>query len=140
MITFFVAGHAGPQGSKSYKGHRNGKPVLLESSKRVAPWRQAVVAEAVRHADGLLAGPVGVRVQFILPRPKTAPARSVVSAARRIGDLDKLCRSTLDALSDVIYRDDAQVVDLRASKRVALPGETPGAHITITTATEGGLT
>lgn len=129
MIEFFVAGHAGPQGSKSYKGHRKGKPVLVESSKRVKPWREAVAAEALLHAGELLLGPVGVRAHFILPRPKAA--KGVVSAARQIGDIDKLCRSTLDALSNVIYRDDCQVVDIRASKRVALPGETPGAHITI---------
>lgn len=133
MIEFFVPGHPGPQGSKKHVG----RGIMIESSKRVAPWRHAVATVAVRHADGLLDGPVGVRVQFILPRPKTAPARAVVSAARRIGDLDKLCRSTLDALSNVIYRDDSQVVDIRATKRVALPGETPGAHITITTCTEG---
>jgi crossover junction endodeoxyribonuclease RusA len=137
MIEFFVAGHVGPQGSKSYKGHRGGKPVLVESSGRVKPWRAAVVAEALRHAGELLTGPVGVHAEFILPRPKSASAKAVVSAARQIGDTDKLCRSTLDALSNVIYRDDCQVVDLRASKRVALPGETPGAHITIITVTEG---
>lgn len=132
-MKFFVPGKPAPQGSKRHVG----RGIMIESSKRVAPWRQAVATVAESHADGLLDGPVGVRVQFILPRPKTAPARSVVSAARRIGDLDKLCRSTLDALSDVIYRDDAQVIDIRASKRVALPGETPGAHIVITTAPEG---
>lgn len=137
MIEFFVAGHAGPQGSKKYAGHRGGKPVLLESSKRVKPWREAVAAEALLHAGELLTGPVGVHARFILPRPKGAPAMAVISAARQIGDTDKLCRSTLDALSNVIYRDDCQVVDLRASKRVALPGETPGAHITITTVAEG---
>jgi len=133
MITFFVEGHAGPQGSKRHVGHGR----MIESSKRVAPWRAAVIAEAQRHAHDLLAGPVGVSVQFILPRPKNA--RGIISAARRIGDLDKLCRSTLDALSDVIYRDDCQVVDIRASKRVALPNETAGAHITITTAEETQL-
>ena len=58
-----VVGTPAPQGSKSYKGHRGGRPVLVESSAAVGPWRDAV-AWAVRSAMArtgyrTIDGPVG---------------------------------------------------------------------------------
>ena len=35
---------------------------------------------------------------------------------RNIGDIDKLCRGVLDALTGVVFADDAQVVRLTAGK------------------------
>ena len=46
-------------------------------------------------------------------------------------DIDKLQRSTLDALGEAgVWRDDSQVVDIRAWKSYA-DNETPGAVITV---------
>jgi Holliday junction resolvase RusA-like endonuclease len=44
-------------------------------------------------------------------------------------DLDKLVRAILDSLTGVVWRDDAQVVDIVARKVYA---ETPGVDIAIT--------
>ena len=37
-------------------------------------------------------------------------------------DLDKLCRACLDSLTGIVWRDDAQVVRLEASKGYGAPG------------------
>lgn len=136
----FVMGTPAPQGSKRHVG----RGVMVESSKRVAPWREAVVAQAQR--DGLagkrLTGPVSVDVLFLLPRPKghygtgrnadqVKPGAPKYPAGKP--DLDKLARAVLDALVQAgVIGDDAQVVDLDARKAWCTPNDpTPGAHITV---------
>jgi crossover junction endodeoxyribonuclease RusA len=47
-------------------------------------------------------------------------------------DLDKLVRGVFDALSGLCFEDDARVVDLRATKRLAALGEKPGLEVVIT--------
>ena len=133
-----VHGIPAPQGSKKYVG--NGR--MIESSKKVGPWREAVKAAiltATGRAPTALDGPVRVDITFILPRPKghygtgrnagrvrdSAPSDPVGKP-----DLDKLLRSTLDALTDVgAIRDDSQVVRIEAAKVYAWPEEPPGATI-----------
>ena len=66
-----------------------------------------------------------------MPRPKSAPKRSTPAAIKR-PDIDKLARAVLDALTGVWLEDDSHVVCLRATKRIALPGELPGVAIVCT--------
>lgn len=131
MTTFHVAGFPAPQGSKNaYR--RGNKVVLVESSKKVKPWRAAVAQAATQaylHTEPI-DGPVMVEVEFILPRPKSLPKR--ITDMIRKPDLDKLIRSTLDALSGIAYVDDNRVNLIVASKHYQTPGEDAGAHITIT--------
>ena len=58
---------------------------------------------------------------------------------RSTGDIDKLCRSTLDGLSissgGILLRDDSLVVNLRAKKQFATKGGFQGAFIHIWTLT-----
>lgn len=116
-----------PQGSKRHVG--NG--VMVESSQRVKPWREAVKQAALdagagHGPEGTLTGPVALEVTFTLPRPKAhyrtgrnahllrdnAPTRP-----DRLPDLDKLLRSTMDALTAAgVWVDDAQVVGINARK------------------------
>lgn len=140
-IRFFVIGVPAPQGSKRHVG----RGILVESSKRVAPWRQAVEAAARGHGGRIL-GPVAVRLVFRLPRPKghyrtgrnsnllrnSAPTWPTSLAH---GDIDKLTRSTLDGLvcAEAI-EDDSQVVILRAAKAYAHQAGEPGCLVTITPA------
>lgn len=130
MTALFVPGTPAPQGSKKYVGHSAGRPVLLESSAKVRPWRATVAQVAALNCHGIIDGPVTVQVQFILPRPKSLPKRVVHMVKKP--DLDKLVRSTLDALSGTAYVDDNRVTTIHASKRYATDGEPTGAHITIT--------
>lgn len=125
----FVPGIPAPQGSKKYVGHRAGKPVLIESSTKVKPWRTAVAGVFTYATKQLATGPVIVRVEFVMPRPQSLPKRTVYMVKKP--DLDKLIRSTLDALSGTAYIDDNQVVQIHATKRYQATGEQTGAHITI---------
>lgn len=130
MPSFFVEGTAAPQGSKS--GFiRGGRVVLVESSKKVKPWREAVGTKAQESIEGLLDGPLVLEVEFVMPRPKALGDKEAPPMVQR-PDCDKLLRSTCDGLTGTAYGDDSQVVTIRAHKRRAKPGETPGAHITLT--------
>ena len=90
---------------------------MIEQSAKVKPWRQDVAAAALDAMRGLpmLTGPLGMTVVFTLPKPLSAPKRRRTWPCRR-PDLDKLLRSTLDALTGEVFADDAQIVSLRAAK------------------------
>jgi Holliday junction resolvase RusA-like endonuclease len=134
-VSFTVYGTPAPQGSKRYVG--NG--IMVESSGAVRPWRQAV-AEAWREAGSVhLFGAVEMEVTFDLARPAghykadgtlrpNARAHPYVRP-----DLDKLLRSTLDALSkdSMAVLDDARIVAVAARKRYADAPRLPGAVIVL---------
>ena len=132
MTWFHVRGNPAPQGSKQafVRGRR---AVLVESSKRLPAWRIAVQDAALQHLQPIPAGvAVRVEIHFVMPRPKSLPkSRPTPPAVKRIGDLDKLCRAILDGLDGPAYADDSQVTVLVADKRIAEPGEEPGARINV---------
>ena len=123
----FAPGLPAPQGSKRHVG--NGR--MVESSKYVKPWREAVkwaVIQANPTKRGFRA-PVRVEIVFYFARPKSRKSDVHHCTAP---DLDKLCRSTLDALTDSgIIVDDSLVADLRASKFYVVGDKLPGAHISV---------
>ena len=137
-IVIKVYGLPGPQGSKSFKGMRGGHAVLIESSKKVKPWREDVkaAAEAVRAGREPLDCPLRLTMVFTLPKPSSAP-KTRATWPMRTPDLSKLARSTEDALTDSgIWRDDARVVEYALlAKRYPGEGygalEAPGAWIVI---------
>lgn len=112
-----VYGEPGAQGSKRFvRTTPAGKGIMIESSAKVAPWRQDVkqAAEAVLAELGrpsLFTGPVAVRMVFSFLRPASVKVtkRPLPSVAP---DLSKLCRSTEDALTSAgVWRDDCLVVE-----------------------------
>jgi Holliday junction resolvase RusA-like endonuclease len=119
VISFFIDGEPAPQGSKN--GFvKNGRVVMVESSKKVKPWRAAVAEQTAKHCrdQGLepLDKPVEIALVFYLPKPKTVK-RDWPSVKP---DLDKLIRSTFDGLTTGgLYVDDALVIALSASKQYA---------------------
>jgi Holliday junction resolvase RusA-like endonuclease len=148
VIRFRVNGRPAPQGSKRHVG--NGR--MVESSKAVDPWREAVRAEVQRITGNgsqqaldtgfpPLHDPVSLRLIFVLARPKghygngRNSDRVKPSAPHRPAgrpDVDKLARAVLDGLTmGGAFADDAQVVDLDVSKHWCEPGETPGVVIEI---------
>lgn len=142
IATFNVLGMPAPQGSKGYKGMRNGRAVLAESSKKVGPWRREVVhaamaARQVAEADRRfypLDEAVVARMIFTLPKPASAPKRRTTYPSTT-PDLSKLARSTEDALRDAgLLKDDARIVGYSRLWKV-YPNEdpesldTPGARI-----------
>lgn len=124
----FVPGRPAPQGSKRYLG--NG--INVESSKAVAPWRADIREHILaRHVGPPLDDAVGVKLEFVMPRPASTPKRSTPAAVKR-PDLDKLIRAVLDAIGSAgVWRDDSQVVCIHATKRIAEPGEAPGVQIAV---------
>lgn len=122
-LTITVAGHRpAPQGSKRHIGQGR----LIEQSRRVKPWRTAV-AEAVApftlSLEAPLDGPLSVEITFTVRKPASAPKTRITwPTTRDSGDLDKLLRSTFDALTEAgAIADDSRIVEVVARK--VHPGE-----------------
>jgi crossover junction endodeoxyribonuclease RusA len=140
MIT--VRGIPAPQGSKRHVG--GGR--MIEMSKAVGPWRDAIRTETQNTLQGgpPMGGAVHVAVTFWLPRPKGHYGSGRNAAQIRPGapaypagkpDLDKLARALLDGLTEGgAWKDDAQVVYIAAAK-VYADGEAPGCTIFLEAAT-----
>lgn len=129
-LIFDVHGTPGAQGSKRHVG--NG--VMVESSKKVKPWRSDVKAAAeaaLLASDDWTApcrGPVHLVVTFRFTRPRShyrtgrftnvlRDGAPLYVTSRGCGDLSKLVRSTEDALTDSgVILDDSLIVTMRASK------------------------
>jgi len=136
-ITFAVHGLPAPQGSKRHLG----KGVMVESSQNVKPWRQDVkfTALAAKPSGWDTTPAMALSVVFKFQRPTShlgknglRPSAPQHCTSARNGDIEKLVRSTNDALTGVLFDDDRQVVTLNAIKRYCIEGEQPGAIITLT--------
>jgi len=129
MITIVVYGIPGPQGSKSFKGHtKTGRGILVESSKKVKPWREAVRwayldAVSMRYPGffPMFVTPVRVEMTFTFAKPK----RPKYACHGTRPDLSKLARSTEDALSDIgCWADDSLVTQYdKLAKRYPNEGD-----------------
>jgi Holliday junction resolvase RusA-like endonuclease len=122
--SFYALGTPAPQGSKSPKGRtKTGHTIMVESSKKVTPWREAVKA-AGEGAGPCLDGPLVVCMVFTVARPKSAPKR--ITIPDRTPDLSKLARSTEDAITDVgLWADDARVAEYCRLAKVFPYGSMP---------------
>lgn len=128
----FVPGLPAPQGSKRLVNGR-----MIESSKRLPQWRNAVTA-TIAEADWepILHGPVTLRLRFVFPRPKyhfrTGKFAAVLRDAAplwhdRTPDASKVQRAVEDALVDAgVIRDDCQIASWAGSKQY---GPKPGVWI-----------
>jgi Holliday junction resolvase RusA-like endonuclease len=155
-ITITVYGSPAPQGSKNHVGDG----VMIESSKKVKPWRQDVKQAGldVMGKAERLDGPLSVEMVFTLrDKPASRPtwwprsarwSRLLWWRPAGVPDLSKLLRSTEDALTDArVWRDDARVVEYRRAAKVYIdqPGEpdalhAPGAVIRIWRIVPDGVT
>ncbi len=149
ICQFDVFGMPAPQGSKKFVGtNKAGRGILVESSKKVKPWRQDVKAAGVMMREALwmrapagtdpcpLDGPLLVSMVFTMPKPASAPKRRQTWPDKK-PDLSKLARSTEDALVDAgLILDDSRIVEYVRLAKV-FPGEdpqslrSPGVSITI---------
>lgn len=136
MITIDILGTPSPKGS--------GRAVLVggrarylsggsgPGAARMRSWESAV-REAARavvgevDAPAFVAVPLAVRLSFALARPAghwgkrgLRPAAPIAPASKP--DLDKLVRSTLDALTGCVWDDDSRIVSIQALKVWAQPG------------------
>ena len=144
QLVVIVHGQPAPQGSKRHVGHG----VMVEASKRLPPWRQAVSAAAQQACAATGFAPhrtaaYTLTVVFTLPRPDSHYRSGRYSGELKpaapqwpatMPDLDKLCRALLDGLADGgALANDSRVVAIYACK--AYPGghldalDSPGAMI-----------
>ena len=138
MIEFDVIGEPKPQGSKRQVPIRNrdGRIVqkdgrdltrIVEDNPRLPQWKQEI-AQAARdvYRGILLEGPLELTLTFYRPRPVTHFGTGRNTGVLKVSaplhptqrpDTLKLARAVEDALTGVIWRDDAQVVGHHLSKR-----------------------
>ncbi len=130
ILNFTVYGVAQSMGSKrAFVPKGWVRPVITDSNRNLKAW-QSLVADAASSAIQaqttpwhLLDGAVRLTIAFYLPRPKSLPKRCVAHV--KAPDTSKLIRSTEDALSGIVYRDDSQVVEIVAGKFYAAPTSPP---------------
>jgi crossover junction endodeoxyribonuclease RusA len=129
-VRIVVFGTPAPQGSKKFVGHAKstGRAIMVESSKKVAPWRRDVsdAARAARNGAATLDGPLVCRMVFTMPKPASAPKKRQTWPDKK-PDVSKLVRSTEDALVAAgVISDDARIVEYTRVAKV-FPGEDPEA-------------
>jgi Holliday junction resolvase RusA-like endonuclease len=117
-LRFTVHGIPQPAGSKrGFYNHKTGRVIVTDDAKNSRPWKAQVTDAAAQamHGAELLDGPLILGLEFYMPRPKghfgkrglrpSAPTAPTVKP-----DLLKLARAVEDALTGIVYRDDAQIV------------------------------
>ena len=144
-LSLSVVGLPRPAGSKRAfairkNGQLTGRVSVVDACTESREWKTAVAREAVIAMNSgrqIFTGPVRLRLLFQMPRLKGhfgtgknanvlkahAPARPTVKP-----DLLKLARAVEDALTGIVWRDDAQVVIEQLEK---VYGGCPGCSIEV---------
>ena len=134
-ITFYVSGVPAPGGSKKHIG--NGR--MIDMCKRNSTWRHDVGWAAKLAMDGapFMDGPLCMQIQFRMPRPKHH-FRTGKHAGKLKDDAPdwhtckpddtKLTRSTEDAMTNIVWADDATIARQEIEK---IYHDRPGAMITV---------
>lgn len=132
-VSFTVHGVAQPAGSKKgFYNKKAGRVIITDDAKKSRPWKALVSDAAVQAMMGgdpagqsrvlemgpPLEGPLLLEVTFWIPRPKGHYGSGKNAAKVKPGapfaptvkpDLLKLARAVEDALTAIVYRDDAQI-------------------------------
>ena len=146
-ISFFVPGLPKPGGSKkAFFNPKLGRSIIVDASNN-KDWRASVshsALVALGERRELLRCPLEFEFHFVMPRPqwhfrsgqRAAELKpSAPSYHTHAPDSTKLTRSTEDALTGVLWADDALVVRQVISKTY---GPQPGCHVTVRTLTDPG--
>lgn len=113
---FVVYGQPATKGStRSFYHSKTGRIVTMADAKGLGVWTAAVRQVAQYHAAAFTDGPVELVLAFGLTRPRSVSVKKRPLPIAK-PDLDKLVRAVKDALTGVLWKDDAQVVSLRAAK------------------------
>ena len=127
MLSFVVPGPPVPK-ARPRTVQNNGKTVTYtpEPVTRYENWIRLCAREVLdRNGGTMLHGPLRLEVTFYLRRPASRPKKYRYPDRRP--DVENLVKSVMDALTGLLWVDDAQVVTLNAQKRY---GE-PRAEITV---------
>jgi len=137
-VEFVVYGRPATAGSKRAfairlgDGRFTGRVAVTDDSSRTKSWQATVASAALETGSGCSRGPLALTLAFYLHRPRhhygtgrnssrvrdAAPARPAVRP-----DLLKLTRAVEDALTGILWHDDAQVCDEHLAKHYAADDE-----------------
>lgn len=122
VLSCWVPGRPKTKGSLTVV---NGARNVVSDTPASKRWRQLMAYRVAALIKAPLEGPVIVVAVFHLP--------AVDVAGGRVGDLDKLARNLLDALTDAgVYGDDVQVTRLICEKVAAdMHGRGPGVDLRV---------
>lgn len=141
-LTIEVFGRPAQMGSKRAFVRGSRAIMVNDNSDRLRQWYNAVAsraAETMGSAPQFL-GPIRLSVEFRFKRPRGHYGSGRNAAMKKPGspimhtqkpDLDKLVRSTQDALSAVVWRDDCQVCEYGVVRRVWAEDGREGATIVV---------
>ena len=118
-----------PVGQPRPRARRFGDRVIIYDPKTAEPWRkdiaEAVEVEMERIELPLLTGPLKMNVEFYFSRPKShfrtgKNAHLLKTSApcyhTQKPDADNLFKAAADAVNDILYHDDRQIVEAHVSK------------------------
>lgn len=138
-VQFCVVGRPQPKGStRAFYSPKHARILTwADNRERLKPWEDCVRA-AARRAVGRSeqyplwpAGiPVRIEVTFVLTRPTRSPGRRRGWPSVK-PDLSKLVRGLEDALTGIVYGDDAQIVSLTARKVYETEGSGVRAEVAV---------
>ena len=122
--------HGTPKAQPRVKAYRRGAHAGVYTPSTADAWKEQVMLAAGLYRGQFTTGPLRLEVEFFLPRSKAHKHDDYVAVKP---DLDNLLKSTMDALSQAgVWRDDAQVVAVVASKRYEAENREIGAVIKVT--------
>jgi crossover junction endodeoxyribonuclease RusA len=118
VIRFTVLGKPEPQGSMKAFQTKNGI-AMASDNKAMRPWRQQVGWAALEARSGAeifapLPDAIKLTVIFAFNCPQSVRKSRMAPTVKP--DLDKLLRAILDAGTGILWRDDAQVVEIVSQK------------------------
>jgi len=143
-IRFFVAGIPQSAGSKRAFAIRKGgiltgRVAVSDANPKAKSWKNAVASRAAEVLQGspIITGPIRLTIEFRLPRPKGHYGTGKNAGKLREScpkyptarpDSTKLLRCAEDAMTEIAWADDAQIVEQLVIKTYS---DKPGAWIEI---------
>jgi len=146
-VEFIVYGLAAPAGSKTIGRTTTGRSFIRDANSKSAPWKRQVAQQAGEAmADRpLFDEPVALDLWFVQPRPKGHYRKDgqlhdwAPLAPTTRPDLTKLVRAVEDALTGIVWRDDALVVRQTIAKVYGEPARCLVRVIAITSLAAGDV-
>ncbi len=141
-VTFWALGRPRTKGSVHAFLSPKGNMIRKDSNPNTKAWAGVISHAADQAGVKPIEGGVSLTVSFWFCRPKShyrsgKNAHLLKASAprhptsRAVGDVDKLLRAVLDALTGVAYVDDSAVAHVSATKDYLPMGEPEGANVMV---------